>query len=523
MIRLSVMQKRQLWIGILIGVIAAFILVPGCIRDTSGTMDDGVPPDVLASASSWPLPNRDYNNSRYSFESMVTAREVQNLSLIWSYPVSGAVSSPVILDNRIYFQDLNSNVVALDLSTGKEVWKKIYNLSVLGPNGVGVGYGKVFLPAGRYELAALDVTSGNEIWRTNLSDKPTVSISIQPLIYGSMVYVSTVAGGEGVNENPGGGRGTIFALDQQTGAIRWSFDTVDSPDLWGNPAVNYGGGSYQTPGLDPAGKLIFFGTANAGPSPGTERYPEGSSRPGPNLYTNSILAIRSDTGALSWVTQVYPHDLFNYGISVPPVLAHEEINGIPQNIVITAGKTGRVYAMNRSTGSILWEAVVGTHQNDQLTVLPPGITRISPGGEGGVETPMAYAFGMIYVPVINMYADVTPSSLTPQNFLDATGELTALDASSGKIVWERHLPSACIGGATVVNDLVFTGTFDGNLTAYDRATGEEVWRFQGTPGITGWAAASGPVIVTVGAINGTSSLLGFGLRTDHTSLRTNDR
>jgi outer membrane protein assembly factor BamB len=512
MMRQPDFQKEPLWIVIMIVVIFGFILASGCVHNTLGTVANGTPPDVLASASSWPLPNKDYNNSRYSSESLVTARQVENLSVIWTCPVSGIASNPIILDNRVFFQDLDSNVVALELSTGKVVWKKIYNRSVLGPNGIAAGYGKVFFPAGRYELAALDITTGNEIWRTNLSDKATVSISIQPLVHGSTVYVSTVAGGEGVKANPGGGKGTIFALDQQTGAIRWSFETVDSPDLWGNPAVNYGGGSYQTPGLDPARNLIFFGTANGGPSPGTEQYPGGSSRPGPNLYTNSMLAIRTDTGALAWATQVYPHDLFNYGMSIPPLLAREEINGISQDIVIAAGKTGRVYAMTRPTGAILWETVVGTHLNDQLAGLPPGTTRVWPGGDGGVETPMAYASGMVYVPVIDMYADFTPSSLTPQNFPDATGELVALDASSGKIVWNRHLPSACIGGATVVNDLVFTGTYDGNLTAYDRVTGEEVWRFKCTPGITGWVSASGSVLVTVGGINETPSLLAFGLQ-----------
>lgn len=66
-----------------------------------------------------------------------------------------------------------------------------------------------------------------------------------------------------------------------------------------------------------------------------------------------------------------------------------------QDIVVGSGKTGRVYAFNRSTGAILWETVVGTHQNDQIASVPPEITRVYPGSEGGVETPMAYTSGVV--------------------------------------------------------------------------------------------------------------------------------
>jgi outer membrane protein assembly factor BamB len=509
MVRQAVSRKDPILILFMLFCITGLILSSGCIHDISGKGGAGTPPDILSASSGWPLPNEDYSNSRYSNNSLVNSQNVQNLSLIWTHPVAGAASNPLIIGDIVLFQDLASNIAVINLSTGKEVWKKEYNITVLGPNGVAAGYGKVFVPAGRYKLAALSLVTGDEIWITNLSDKPTVSISTPPLVWHDLVYVSTVAGGEGVNAEPGGGKGVIYALEQQTGAVRWTFDTVHSPDLWGNPGINYGGGSYQTPGLDPGKNLIFFGTANGGPSPGTDQFPGGSSRPGPNLYTNSILALRTDTGSLAWATQVYPHDLFNYGMSIPPVLAREEINGISQDVVIAAGKTGRVYAMNRTTGAILWEAVVGTHQNDQLAMLPPGTTRVWPGGEGGVETPMAYAFGKVYVPVIDQYADYTPSSSDPQDILDATGELVALEASSGKIVWIRELPSANIGGATVVNDLVFTGTLDGVLLAYNRETGEELWRFQGSPGITGWPAVSGTTMVFVGNINQTSALLAF--------------
>jgi outer membrane protein assembly factor BamB len=506
-----VSRKEKFGLPFCVLILAVLLSVSGCTGRIPEIVDQGTLSDSLTAASGWPLPNLDYNNSRNTAGSPVDSRNVRNLSLVWTYPVSGAASNPLIFGDIVIFQDLESNIVALDLASGKVVWKKDYALPVLGPNGVGAGDKQVFVPAGRYQLAALSRENGTEIWRTNLSDRPTVSISIQPLVAGDLVFVSTVAGGEGVPGNPGGGKGVIYAIDQESGKIRWAFDTVNPADLWGNPEVNYGGGSYQTPGLDRVRNLIFFGTANSGPSPGTDEYPAGSSRPGPNLYTNSILALRADTGTLAWATQVYPHDLFNYGMSIPPLLAEEEIGGISQDIVIAAGKTGRVYALNRTNGAILWVAVVGTHENDQLAVLHPGTTRVWPGGEGGVETPMAYASGRVYVPVINMYADYTPTSQAPGDIARATGGLVAIEASSGKIIWETDLPSANIGAATVVNDLVFTGTLEGTLLAFDRDSGEELWRFQGSPGITGWPAISGSTLVFVGSVNQTPCLIAFNL------------
>ena len=78
---------------------------------------------------------------------------------------------------------------------------------------------------------------------------------------------------------------------------------------------------------------------------------------------------------------------------------------------------GTVYAFNRATGALLWQTDVGDHNGyDTLSVLPPGTTTVSPAVIGGVETPMAYADGVVYVPVINMITNWTPTS--PRLLLD---------------------------------------------------------------------------------------------------------
>jgi outer membrane protein assembly factor BamB len=507
-------MKVRYPVFLLLGIIVGGIFIAGCLSETNGppvTTRAVAPPDIASNSDQWPLPNKDYANTRADTVTPINSGNVRELELAWSAPVAGAASNPLILDDTVFFQDLGSNVQALHLSDGTVMWKKTYNREVLGPNGVGAGWGKIYAPAGRYELVALDQQTGEELWNTNLSDRPTVSISIQPVVFGNLVYVSTVAGGEGVSANPGGGKGVIYALDSGSGQVAWKFDTVDSPDLWGDPSVNFGGGSYQSPGIDTVTATVFFGTANSGPTPGTREYPNGASRPGPNLYTNSVLALDGRDGTLRWATQVYPHDLFNYGLSLPPVLTRATINGVEQDILVGAGKTGRIYAFNRSTGAILWECITGPHQNDQLAALPDGSTQVYPGGEGGFETPMACADGVIYAELITMYANYTPSGETVPPLSVAGAEVVAVEADTGKILWDVTLPSMGLGATTVLNDLVITGTADGTLYALSRDTGDTVWTYHFDPGLTGWPAIAGDTMVMVGSVNGTPSLNAFRL------------
>lgn len=489
-------------------ILLAILILP------AWAVDSAAPPEVINYSNDWPLPNKDYSNTRAAIavDFGINSSNINSLRIAWHYPITGeAASNPLILGDTVYFQDLKSNITALDMTNGSVKWKKDYNLPVLGPNGVAVGYGKVFAIAGYYDLVALNASSGEEIWSKNLSNKDTVGITIQPLVYDNMVYVSTEAGGTSSSSDPAGGVGVLYAVNQMTGNVIWSFNTVDSEDIWGNPDINYGGGTYMPPGIDLKTNVIYWGTTNSAPVPGTKDYPNGSSRPGPNLYTNSMLALNHSTGELLWYTQVYPHDMFNYSLVISPILAKANISGVSQDIVIGSGKTGRVYAFNRSNGAILWETVVGIHQNDQMAAVSEGKTRVYPGSEGGVETAMAFAEGIVYVPVNNMYADITPTDYFEGNFSNATGELVAIQADTGKVLWDKKFDSMAIGAATVVNDLVFTATASGMIYALKRSTGEEIWTYSVPPGVNGWPAVSGDTIVFLGGKDGSPALMAFKL------------
>jgi glucose dehydrogenase len=509
--KISKILVKIILIAAIISIIASILLwTISC--STSGS----IPSEIKKYASDWPTANQNFSNTREAVNAKINISNVSTLGVSWSFPIKGigewgaATTNPLILGNTVYFQDLKSNVYAVDLKTGKQLWIREYNEDCGAPTGLSIGYGKIFSAKGYFEIVALDL-KGNELWKSKISDNPNIGVDIQTTAYNGMVYTSSVPGLSNENFYKGGAFGTIYALDEKTGKIVWSFDTIDSKDIWGNQEVNGGGGSWYPPAIDTATNIMYWGIGNPAPWPGTTEFPNGSSRPGPNLYTNSIVALNQPDGKLLWYNQVLPHDLFDYDLQISPILASPDINGSKTDIVIAAGKMGKVYAIDRNTGKTLWEVAVGTHQNDNLTELPDGITKVSPGPLGGVETNMAYSGGILYVPVVNMTVEYTPSEFVAKSFdfSTATGELVAVDAATGKIIWDNKLDSLNVGSATVVNDLVFTTTFNGKIYAFNSKTGEKVWEFQAPGGINGWPAVKGDTIIFPVGMGKTPELIAF--------------
>jgi outer membrane protein assembly factor BamB len=103
---------------------------------------------------------------------------------------------------------------------------------------------------------------------------------------------------------------------------------------------------------------------------------------------------------------------------------------------------------------------------------------VCPGFLGGVETPMAYARGRLFVPVVELCAResaITTPSAFARSPAQGKGTLYALDAKTGRTVWQRHLGSAPFGCATVARDAVFVPTYDGHVVAFSTADGRRIW------------------------------------------------
>lgn len=456
-----------------------------------------VPPEVVTYAHEWPLPGRDYANSRAVTDSPITTATVGRLHELWRGALRGpgvmgsAATTPLILGSTVLVQDLASTVRAFDLATGHLRWEhRVEGGTNIGPNGVAAGWGRLYAAKGMKSIFALDLKTGRELWSTRVADTKTAGVELQPQVVGGLVLVSTTPISlEG--QYAGGDHGVIQALDAATGKVVWRFDTIASKDLWGHPELNSGGGAWFTPAVDPGAGIVYWGIANPAPFPGTKAFPNGSSRPGSNLYTDSVVALSIRTGKLLWYRQVIPHDIFDRDHVHTMLVATRS-----GPVLVSTGKSGRVYGHDVRTGRIRWMTAVGLHRNDNLSRLDRP-TVIAPGTYGGVLTPPAWADGVVYVATLN-----APNELSPgvTSYLGATlgtmpGEVAAVDASTGRLRWSTKVGGDPLGGATVVGDLVFTGTYQGDLYALARSTGKIVWAHRAPGGVNGWPAVAGDRIV----------------------------
>ncbi len=466
-------KAAWLVVGAVVVVLVAVIAVVSLGSSSSSSSESS-----LLTGSGYP--NGDTSNTRYT-KGPINSGNVSQLQPAWTLPLTaksqyGSYSaSPIISGGAMFSQDLASNVQAINLKTGKVIWTKSFESPDQGPNGLVVAGGQVF-GATATAAFALDEKTGKELWSVTLVRNEHEGIDMAPGYHNGIVYVSTVPGN---NEKfyGGGGVGILWALEASTGKKLWHFDTAPE-SLWGQESVNSGGGLWYTPAFDNAGNM-YVGTANPAPFPGTESSPWGSSRPGPNLYTDAIVKLNASTGKVEWHYQQTPHDLYDWDLQDPPILA--EVKGRKE--VIASGKSGWVIALDTNNGKVLWKRSVGVHNghdNDGVYAMNREYSKLSlpetvyPGLLGGVIAPMSTNGTNVFVPVVNH--PVTFNNQTePQENGPSTGEVVALDAATGAIKWTRKFPAAAFGATTAVNDVVFATTFEGALYAFDANTGNVVW------------------------------------------------
>jgi outer membrane protein assembly factor BamB len=454
----------------LVGLVA----VSGCGGSSSGS-------DLQFTGSGYP--GVDLANTRFVQDSPIKRANVSSLKVAWSLPSTakstyGSYSAtPIVANGVIYMQDLESNVEAISLEDGKVLWTKKYEELDQGPNGVVVAAGMVF-GATANRAFALDQETGEQIWSTILLRKPGEgeSIDMPPGYHDGLVYLSTTPTNAS-SSYPGGGSGILIALDAKTGQKIWSFHTVPN-DLWGDSNLNSGGGLWYAPSFDSKG-FMYFGVGNPAPFPGTAQEPWGSSRPGPNLYTDSMVKLDAKTGNPQWYYQVTPHDVYDWDFQDSPILS--DIGG--REVAIGAGKSGIVIAVDAETGKPVWKRPVGIHNghdSDNLYAMRGEYSKIKagevfPGTLGGVIAPMAANKTTVFVPVVNHALTVSLQQEIGESS-SLTGELVAIDIKTGAVKWKRKFPAAAFGAPTVVNDMVFMTTFDGTVHGFDVSNGGEVWQ-----------------------------------------------
>ena len=313
--------------------------------------DEQTPGDILTYGMG-------YGQQRFSPLTQVNRQNVRRLVPAWSYSMadnSGQQSHALIKDGVMYVTD-HIKTVALDALTGRQIWKatieyppettRVVCCGIVNRGGALLD-GRLFRTTLDASVIALDIKTGEEVWRTKSADpKDGYSMTVAPRVANGVVIVG-VAGAEY------GHRGYLEGYDPQTGKALWRTWTVPAPgekgsETWpANDAWKTGGGStWLTGSYDPELDLLFWGTGN--PAPWN---PFG--RKGDNLYTNSILALRAKTGQIVWHYQTMPGDPFDYDGNNELVHAELPIDGTNRKVLMQAHRNGFFYVLERATGRLL--------------------------------------------------------------------------------------------------------------------------------------------------------------------------
>jgi outer membrane protein assembly factor BamB len=434
---------------------------------------------------SWPYANADLANTRDAPGSTISSANVSKLAQAWTfkltgqavkgvYPYGALTAAPIVRDGVVYLQDLDSNVYAIALATGKLQWEYQCNQpekSGPGPNGVAVLDGTVYglTPTTAF---ALNAATGHTVWaNSHLLGAGQGTFGIQPQVTNGRVYLASQYG-----SGPGGG--VLLALNASNGAELWKFNTVVDAGQ-GVRSLGLGaGGAWETPLVSSDGS-VTYGIGNPYQTPAAA-----IAHPAAQLYTDSDVNLDAATGKLRWHYQGVPNDFKDYDMQTSPISA--SVNGAP--VIIGSGKMGYVYEMNATTGKLIWKMPVGEHNghdNDSLLALEHRSTikapyTILPGSFGGVLANLALAGHSIYVATIDLPLTYPTLKLpTATKAAGApSGEVEALNLATGKVEWDTKVPQLPLGAATVSKDLVFTTLYDGELIALNRATGAIVYRRQ---------------------------------------------
>jgi len=331
--------------------------------------------------SEWPTYGHDAGGMRYSPLTQITPGNVPNLTPAWTYRMRASdarpgrflssQATPLVIDGTMYLTTPYRNAIALDATTGKEIW--VYEGSGTGAARRGVEYWpgdrntppRIFFGTRDGKLIALDAKSGQpaegfgahgivELKTPEIMNgyaEAMYSITSPPVIYKNLVIT-----GSGTQEYPAlGAAGDVRAWDARSGKLVWTFHTVPRPgelghDTWAGDSWRHRSGvnvwGFMT--VDAKRGIVYLPIA----APTYDRW--GGDRHGANLFSSSIVAADAKTGKYLWHFQTVHHDIWDFDTQAPPMLVDvkQGRNTIPA--VLITSKTGMLFVLNRVTGKPLY-------------------------------------------------------------------------------------------------------------------------------------------------------------------------
>lgn len=414
--------------------------------------------DTIATGG-WAQYGNGLDGTRQAGPSPITAATVGRLKELWRFTAGGPVTgTPAIVDGMVYIGSYDGSLYALDAETGSPLWSyetgaRAFERDMKVPLGISgsaaVTGDLVLVGDADAVLHAVDRRSGDLVWRTSVETAPNGSIWSSPVVWGNVVFVGVASVAK-----EAGFRGSVVALDRESGIVRWqTYMTPEGVD---------GAGVFAVPAIDTERRLVYVATQNA--------Y---TGMPAPYGHVISMVALDADTGAVRWSFAAPPNDgrtspTEDVGISASPGLVTVDIGGQRRDLVVEGQKSGALWALDRDTGAMVWRA----------TVAPAGPL-------GGMEGTAAISRDGIVVPATRWAAWTAPAS----------GLASGVDPIDGTVRWTIALERPAAAAATIVNDIALFATLDGVLHAVTVRDGHHVLARDLGRSANGGVAVAGDLVV----------------------------
>jgi quinohemoprotein ethanol dehydrogenase len=507
-----------------------------------GLIDDQRIKEAEGEPGNWLSYGRTYGEQRFSPLEQINRDTVSRLGLAWATDMRSTralEATPIMVDDTLFVSSAWSRVHAFDAVTGEERW--YFDPQVPGEwarkaccdvvnRGVAVYEGRVYVASLDGRLIALDATTGSQVWEvdTLLDRNSDYTITGAPRVANGKVFIGNGGAEYGV-------RGYVSAYDSETGELVWRFYTVpgdpalpfEHPEMelaaktWkGGEWWKIGGGGtvWNSIVYDPQFNHLYIGVGNGAPWTRAIRSPGG----GDNLFLSSIVALDADSGVMQWYYQTTPGDNWDYTAVQDIVLADLEVDGVDRKVLMQAPKNGFFYVIDRADGELLrahpytavtWATHVDMDSGRPVEAPAQDYTEkprwVLPGPLGGhnwqamsfdeekgvmyiptMEAPLAYAMadewkatGTIkHRPgVWNLGAELGRINEIADEAGDgpsSRGALKAFDPLTGETRWLVEQANFWNGGVLATRGgLVFQGNSEGEVHAFDADTGQTLWSF----------------------------------------------
>jgi alcohol dehydrogenase (cytochrome c) len=480
-------------------------------------------------SADWLMWRRTYNGWGYSPLDQINKDNVKELRPVWTWSMTPGPTetTPIVHDGVLFIFNFADKVQALNAATGDLIWEykrdlpeKLVALGAvpLGKRNMAIYDDKLIVATSDVHIVALDVKTGKVAWDHETADwTKGWRYTGGPLVVNGKIVQGTTGC---INAQPGGC--FITGNDMKSGAELWRVNTIAHPgdpnyDTWNGVPLEsrFGGAAWISGSYDPEQNVVFYGTGQPYPWVAEMRgtLPKKPGLRNDALYTDSTLAINPDTGKLNWYHQHLGDDTWDLDYVYERILVDLPVNGETRKAVVTSGKLGIIEALDRTNGQWLWhketvpQNVVAAidPKTGEKTINVAAIPHIGqttvncpadPGGRGWPATAYSPKTGILYMPLNEYCANTTPSPLDPgqaysgggraifarvpvPNSDGNIGRVEAVKLADRSVAWShRQRAPETAAVLPTAGGLVFAGSLDRWLRAFDDTTGKVLWELR---------------------------------------------